>query len=406
MNIELLTMFGFFILIAILLWIDRRNIEFNFGIIIKRWKKGLEFIDLLVKKWPKLINFLGYIAIVLGVIVGLATFIGLIYADVTLQKIFGLVLPTAGGYNYPGPVVGIPFWYWLIAIFIILFVHETMHGIFARVAKVPLKNYGILLFFILPIGAFIEPDMKRVQKMKSKEKLQFFAGGSFANFITALLFLGLTILFLGMSLIPSAKSYMFEPHGVVFNETVKGYTAYEANITGVITNINGIQIKTIEDLSNILNNTKPETEITISTSGSVKNITISNIPKKCIVFTNICTKSGEEKKIVTGDSNYTIKTSPREDGQKGSFIGISSATTYFEPKNWAVITSTLFGLICILNVSVGMANLLPWKPFDGGLIAEEIFTNKFKKKGKTIAKILTIVTLLLLLFNLFGINYR
>jgi membrane-associated protease RseP (regulator of RpoE activity) len=405
MNIELLTMFGFFILIGILLWIDRRNIEFNFGIIIKRWKKGLEFIDLLVRKFPKLISFLGYIAIGFGVIVGLGSFIGLIYADVTLEKIFGLVLPTAGGYSYPGPVVGIPFWYWLIAIFIILFVHETMHGIFARVSKVPLKNYGILLFFILPIGAFIEPDMKRVQKIKYKEKLQFFAGGSFANFITALLFLGLAALFLGLSLTPSAKSFMFEPNGVIFNETIKGYPAYDANITGVITGINGIQVETIEDLSNILNNTEPGTEITISTTGSIKNVTTSNISKRCIVFTNICTKSGEEIKTITGEANYTITTSHREDEKKGSFIGISSATTYFEPKNWALVTSTLFGLICVLNVSVGMANLLPWKPFDGGLITEEIFTNKFKKRGKTITRIFTIATLLLLLFNLFGINY-
>ncbi|MBM3708780.1 MAG: hypothetical protein FJW69_10685, partial [Actinobacteria bacterium] len=189
MNVELLTMIVFFSIIGFFLWRDRKNFEFHTVIFIRRWKRGLEFIDIIIKKHSKLIKFSGYVAIVVGILAGLIGLGILTYSAYKGVPGARLILPTAGGYEYPGPVIPVPFWYWLIAIFIILFVHETMHAIYARAAKVPLKNYGIMLLVLLPIGAFVEPDMKRVQRLKLSKKLSFIAAGSFGNFITGLLFL-------------------------------------------------------------------------------------------------------------------------------------------------------------------------------------------------------------------------
>jgi len=57
-----------------------------------------------------------------------------------------------------------------------------------------------------------------------------------------------------------------------------------------------------------------------------------------------------------------------------------------------------------LNVGVGVANMLPIKPLDGGLLFEEIFKKIFKTHGELAMKILTFVTIVLILFNLFGIG--
>jgi membrane-associated protease RseP (regulator of RpoE activity) len=402
MNVELVSMLAFFAIVGILLWKDRKNVEVHGVLLIRKWKGGLRFMSTTARRYHKALNVLGYIAIVLGILIGVAGLVGLFYADVTLEKIFGLVLPTAGGYKYPGPIFGVPFWYWLVAIFIILFVHETSHGVFSRLSKIPVKNYGIILLLLLPFGAFVEPDMNRIKKLGLRKKLQIFAAGSFANFITALICIALAILLSYVALIPAVNSHVTEPYGVVFNGTLEGYPMHDTNITGVatITSINGIQIKTAESMSSILNNTKPGSEITISII-SGKNVALQS--KRCITFTNICVNSPANTGTVSNETNYTITTAPRPDKMPGSFLGVTSVSTYLGPRTWVAAVFSLLQWLFVLNVGIGIANLLPWKPFDGGVMTEEILASRYKKTGKKIAMGLTILILLLILFNLFGI---
>jgi membrane-associated protease RseP (regulator of RpoE activity) len=368
MNLELLSMLAFFAIVGILLWKDRKNVEFHGGLVIRRWKKGLQSIDGFIKKHPKFIKISGYIGLGVGIIGGLSGLYLLGFAAVKMLPGVQLVLPTAAGFKYPGPIIGVPFWYWLIAVFVLLFSHETMHAIFARAANVPLKNYGIMLFFVIPLGAFVEPDEKKVKMLKAGKKLPFMAAGSFGNFLIGGLFLVLGILLLGLISIPAVTPSFTQPQGVIFNATIPGYPAYDANITGVIKSIDGVQIKTAEDLSRILNSTAP----------------------------------GDIIEIVTNDSSYNITTASRLDNQTGSFIGISAVSTFFELKDWIVIVLNLFGWLAILNIGIGIVNLLPWRPFDGGLMAQEILTKYFKKNGKLVSNILMGLTYALVFFSLFG----
>src|SRR4030043_335302 len=165
MNLELLSMIAFFAVVGILLWRDRKNVEFHGGLVIRRWKGGLEFIDRFIQRHPKFIKISGYIALCVGIIGSIAGLYLLIFAATKMLPGVQLVLPTAAGFKYPGPVIGVPFWYWIIAVFVLLFSHETMHAIFARAAKVPVKNYGIMLFFVIPLGAFVEPDERIVKRL-------------------------------------------------------------------------------------------------------------------------------------------------------------------------------------------------------------------------------------------------
>ena len=87
--------------------------------------------------------------------------------------------------NVPGLGI-LPFWYWLIAIFVIAVVHEFSHGIVARAHNIPVKHTG-LAFFGPIIGAFVEPDEKKLRAGKDITQYSVYAAGAFSNVILALL---------------------------------------------------------------------------------------------------------------------------------------------------------------------------------------------------------------------------
>lgn len=366
--LEIISTLLFFSLIGIFLIKDRKNTERHVVIFIRRWKKGLEIIDSLIKKHKRIISIIGSIAVIIGIIGCLLGFVTLISFTIKLQRAFGLVLPTVSGYQIPGPVISIPFWYWLVGAFVLMFVHETSHAIFARLEKVPLKNYGIMLLLLLPIGAFVDPDMKKVMKLKTLKKLKVLAAGSFANYIVAAIVVLLALLM---------SNLLYEAKGVSFNNTIEKTPAYEANLTGTIKSIDGKEVKSIKDLSKILNETEP----------------------------------GKEIEVETTNATFKIKTVARPDNKTGAYIGINMPREVFDVK-WGLqgynsvikVTNKLFFWLFILNFGVGTANLLPMKPFDGGLIFEEIANRIFKTKGRYIANIFTLLTIGIILFNLFGIG--
>jgi membrane-associated protease RseP (regulator of RpoE activity) len=53
-------------------------------------------------------------------------------------------------------------------------------------------------------------------------------------------------------------------------------------------------------------------------------------------------------------------------------------------------------------LGIGLFNLLPLKPLDGGLIFEEISNKIFKEKGKVITTFISLLTLAFILLNLWA----
>ena len=67
------------------------------------------------------------------------------------------VAPLIPGVEIPRVPVTPPLHAWL-SLMIILVVHEAMHGILGRRHGFEIKSTGLILFGILPIGAFVEPN--------------------------------------------------------------------------------------------------------------------------------------------------------------------------------------------------------------------------------------------------------
>ena len=91
----------------------------------------------------------------------------------------------------PGLNPIIPIGYGIFAIVVAIIIHEFSHGILARVEKIKVKALGII-FLIVPIGAFVEPDEEELEKVSRKKRSHVFAAGPMSNlilaFICALLF--------------------------------------------------------------------------------------------------------------------------------------------------------------------------------------------------------------------------
>lgn len=85
----------------------------------------------------------------------------------------------------PGVNPLIPLWYGLLALIVALVIHEGSHGVMAYVGRMRVKSLG-LLFFIVPIGAFVEPDEEDLEKATAREKNRVFAAGPASNLVVAL----------------------------------------------------------------------------------------------------------------------------------------------------------------------------------------------------------------------------
>lgn len=76
----------------------------------------------------------------------------------------------------------VPFWFWIISIFVIITPHELSHGFLMAAEKIKIKSLGFVWLLVFP-GAFVEPDEKQFQKAKPVKRMKIASVGSIANII-------------------------------------------------------------------------------------------------------------------------------------------------------------------------------------------------------------------------------
>ncbi len=246
---------------------------------------------------------------------------------------FGPVIP---GFTVP-LVAGV------VTLAIILIVHEFSHGILARIAKVKIKQIGLLIFGLVPIGAFVEPDEKQVKKLDQIKQNRIFIAGVSANIFTAVvafvLLVLLTTYVLSNVLVNAAVISSTVPNSPAFNVIPAGAIVYQWN---------NHKINNISDVNAAGSQDKP--------------------------FTNVS--------LVTSKGNYTIKANSA--GKIGVYVSEEQALKSPAPYDQFVyFIYVVLVLSLAFNFFIGIVNLLPLPGLDGW----QIYSVRAGKKKKLLIAI-------------------
>ncbi|VVB57324.1 Peptidase family M50 [uncultured archaeon] len=105
------------------------------------------------------------------------------------------------------PGVNLPLVEGIIAMAVLLVVHELSHAFVARVHKIRLDSAGVVFFGVLPFGAFVDPDEKELDGVEAWKSTQVIVAGSAMNMLTATVAF---CIFMGLSVL----NYYYPMHGI------------------------------------------------------------------------------------------------------------------------------------------------------------------------------------------------
>jgi membrane-associated protease RseP (regulator of RpoE activity) len=420
MNFYLLSTAIFFALLAVLIFLDKK-IEIKGILIMRRTKKFSKFIDNIANPNTKSFKIFAFLfsisALLFGVLLmlqsldvmpvvttsigagslcllifkpklfwkvisGVAVIMCLffmaygtyslllsanaIFSGAMTQSGVQIVLPNPfGTMSSSGGVLLIPFWFWIIIIAAIVVPHELFHGIVARSSKIKLKSVGLLMFLFFP-GAFVEPDEKQLKKSKFSSKLRVFAAGSFANIIFAAIVLAI----LSCVVWPSA----FENGILITNVTADSPAAHA-----------GLQ---------------PNTTILYANGKLIKASYPEFVSGRGFLYDEIKNVTPGDKIVLSSkEKDYVIDV-----GEKNgkAYVGIFYTPMPKKGADYLLILYPLLSMMWLFSLGVGVFNILPIYPLDGGLMLEAFAERYAKKHKEKIVRIVGSFILFLIIYNFFG----
>ncbi len=382
MDIELLSILVFFGLLGTWVFLDRKKIEFGL-ILIRRTQRGKNKIKNFAKKHSKFFNTFANVGVVIAILLSIVGFFYM-FRGAGVRLILPKVFPGEASEGVQKVVFFMPLWYWVIGLFVIIVPHELFHGFLFALENIRIKSVGFLLFLIFP-GGFVEPDEDQFRNSKPKTRMRVAVVGSIANVCTFLI-----LIILGNLIF---RCFYTSAGLVIFPINDTEYPAKQANLTGIIKEMNGVRIRSVGDFENVLGQTKPGDEIKIKTEERVYNVTLIEHPEKpgksflgvSIIRENILTK------ILGNNPNV--------------FYEVKEGYPKFQKTliNWFAGLVDWLGLI---TVSVAIVNLLPFLPFDGGILWQAIFEaiTKNKELAKRMIIVMSVITYSLLVVSFVDIG--
>lgn len=274
-----------------------------------------------------------------GILLGIFEFLA---GYVASKPNYGILTCQIPGVAPVIPGITIPLFAGIISLAILLIVHEFSHGIQARLAKVKIKSIGVILFGIIPFGAFVEPDESKIKKLNPRDQDRISIAGVAANMATSLLFFAMVL----------AMLYLVFPNvstgGVLVTSVINGSPAY-----GVIA---------------------PNTTILAWNGHALRNkYDLAGVESRYVPgsYVNITTDKGSYLVIPGNGGKLGVEVAPAE----------TASAAYQAANFFYAIVALSFGL----NFFVAIVNLLPIPGFDGWRIYQG------KIKNKKILKALTIL---------------
>lgn len=295
-------------------------------------------------------------------------------------------------------------------------IHELGHGILARVEGMRVRSAG-LLFFVIPLGAFVEPDEEDVDKSKGMPKIRMFGAGITNNLVVALICMILLAGLVGM-LTPSDTAYVYGVH--------TGYPAYNASVPpdSIILSIDGKAVYSSADVAGILNGTKPGDVISMTIlndgSESVHNITLAEWPEGSVAtgsgfmgisyYNNDAIKDYFQAYTLNPVGPFFLSYIPINVFMNGDTSGLGFLLTDrpYEvawnepfPGYWTVLQVVYW--VFWWNFILGTFNALPLVPLDGGYILREGADRVAERIGRPeLGNIISSLVIFIVLFALVG----
>jgi len=329
----------------------------------------LLILGLILIKPLKILGFLGILTGFAGMIFIFYYLIVATYKLIFVPNAIPALAPVLPGIKVlPGlPILG--FWHWIITILIVAGIHEFSHGIYARYHKIKIKSSGFA--FLGPIlAAFVEPDEKQLKKKSKKAQLEVFSAGPFSNIITGFLLL----LFIPLIFTPIGNA-IAQPDGLIILDVQDNLSIYNAGIESGTKIIGVNDVQTLDGIS----------------------------------FFNEFQKYNESFILNTNKGDYELK--PDEDHKLG--VTLEEAVKPKENISPFILSiylwiKTLLSWLFMISIGIGLFNLLPLGPVDGGRMfytSLSIFI-KDEKKIKNIWSYVGFTCLALIVINLLPFLFK
>lgn len=353
------------------------------------------------------------------------------------------------------------FTYWIVILAIIAITHEFAHGIFAVHDKVKVKSTGFGFFpFFLPVflAAFVELDEKIMAKKKKFSQLAVLSAGTFANVLTAILFFIVMVVFFSLAF--SASGVVFDSYAtstiaiagissvngihvssasyssildltsseglselgygnatyITTKTMIESQTANDgklivydsapainANLSSIITEINGVNVDGVDKLASELGKYSPGDSVTITTKTSsgfeTTNVVLEEHPQK-------------QGTAWLGIGFVNKKSTGIISGLISKASSFKKQDVYYAPKINASAGLFIYNMlwwIVLISVSVALMNMLPVGIFDGGrfFYLTVLAITKSESKARKAFKFSTyfFLVILLLLMVFWGLSF-
>ncbi|MCK5624674.1 site-2 protease family protein [Candidatus Pacearchaeota archaeon] len=363
---------------------------------------------------------LGYILMTsMLYLVGKVIYIYIAYPEVVRSIKVPPIMPLVPYFTeLPGIKGMFPTFYFVVfilAIIVVATIHEFSHGIFMKRYNIKIKSTGFAFFKYFPafLGAFVEQDEKDMKSKSNFSQMAVLSAGTFANVLTAIFFFIIMGLFFSLSFAPSGlifDDYAYDVVGIESITMVNGVALTNTTFEKISNLINEEGLNKIQTEDNNYVSTKEFLDI----QGEIYNYTflyydspainsglkgaITNI--NGVQITSLEVFQDELSKYSAGD-NITIETfveentnsyeielgeNPNEEGS--GYLGVGFRDTarsgamgkivdfissfkksniYYEDKFEAAwFFYNLFWWIALINLLVALFNMLPVGGLDGG----------------------------------------
>jgi membrane-associated protease RseP (regulator of RpoE activity) len=394
----------FYASIIALIFYYRDKFEFEGIIAMYKTEWGLRLMDRVAKRHPWLLRAFS----VSGIVVGYITMLGMLgIVWIGIQNILyrpsapAAFVPLLPGVSVPGSPISPPLVQTLISIFIVVLIHEFSHGMIARLYDIDVKSSGLVLLGPIP-GAFVEPEQEQLEQSSQETTQGLFAAGPYANIL-----LGIPVFFIvvaGVGFTDAAVSPVgAEITGVVNQSSANQVASLQEG--DVITAVNGTTVTTRSDLIRVLQGTKANESVRVTTTDAEQTITLGSAPQNESAGFLGVRATTKQTYTSSWQAQVVEQTAPVYYWLFGDYRPALDLlpTAYAWPAVLNLQGSAnlgLFAWIFIVTTGIAGANLLPIGPLDGGQMWRKTLHGFLPERAANITASITTWALFIIVLGL------